>query len=49
MPIRDFDIRELPQLEDAPAAHGALAPHSQLSGGSVFDIVITVVIITGGK
>jgi hypothetical protein len=49
MPIRDFDIGDLPQLDDAPAAHGALAPHSQLTGPNIFDIVITVVIITGGK
>jgi hypothetical protein len=49
MAIRDFDIADLPQLDEAPAAHGALAPHSQITGPNLFDIIITVVIITGGK
>lgn len=49
MAIADFEIADLPQLDSVPAAHGALAPHSQMDGPNLFDIIITVVIMTGGK
>lgn len=45
----DFDIADLPHLADVPAAHGALASQTQLGGPSLFDIIITVVVETGGK
>jgi hypothetical protein len=49
MAIKDFDITDLPHLDNAPAAHGALASQTQLGGPNLFDIIITVVIATGGK
>lgn len=49
MAIKDFDIADLPQLDNIPAAHGALSSQTQLGGPNLFDIIITVVIMTGGK
>ncbi len=42
-------ITDLPQLDDAPAAHGALASQTQISGPNLFDVIITIVVNTGGK
>jgi hypothetical protein len=49
MAIKDFDIADLPQLDNVPAAHGALSSQTQLGGPNLFDIIITIVIATGGK
>lgn len=49
MPVQQFDITDLPQLETVPAAPGALASPTQMGGPSLFDVVITVVVATGGK
>ena len=49
MAITDFDITDLPQLDTVPAAYGALASQTQVGGPNLFDIVITIVIATGGK
>ncbi len=49
MAIKDIEIADLPQLDNVPAAHGALISQTQLGGPNMFDIIITVVIATGGK
>ena len=45
----NFDIETLPQLPVADAAFGALNHAGQLMRPTMFDIIIYVVIETGGK
>lgn len=44
--MQNFDIEMLPQLASVPAAHGALSQDAQAGGTTLFDIIITVVLIT---
>lgn len=44
-----IDIDSLPQLPAMDAAHGALVPHGQLGGATLFDVIVAVIVITGGK
>lgn len=43
-----FALADLPSLSRMPAAHGALMPSVQLTGATVFDVVITVILINVG-
>lgn len=49
MQVRDFDIDDLPQLETALAAHGAGASQTQIGGSGLFDVIITVILGSGGE
>ncbi|MCU0729214.1 MAG: hypothetical protein MUF41_03805 [Sphingopyxis sp.] len=44
-----LDITDIPDFAAAPAAFGALVSPLQATGGSVFDIVIAVIILDDGS
>lgn len=46
---KSLPIDAIPQLAGADACHGSVAPANQLSGATLFDIIVTVVILTDGK
>lgn len=46
MPLPTLALDALPTLASMPAAHGALLSPVQLSGQTIFDIVIAVIIIS---
>ena len=48
MTLPEISLASIPHLDLIPAAHGALLSPVQISGTSVFDIVIAVIIISGG-
>lgn len=44
MSIDALAIDWVPQLEGVPAAYGAITAPMQISGGSVFDIVVAIIV-----
>jgi hypothetical protein len=44
MNLESLSIDMLPQLDMMPAAYGAINAPLQISGGTVFDIVIAVIV-----
>jgi hypothetical protein len=45
MPLPSFDIDALPLLDTAVGLYGALAPSSDPIGPSLFEVIITLVLI----
>ncbi len=39
-------LEALPMLAHIPAAHGALVSPVQVSGATIFDVVVSVIVIT---
>lgn len=48
MDVQTISLAMLPQLDVAAAAYGALCSPLQISGASVFDIIITAILIEQG-
>ena len=46
MTLPALSLALIPHLELIPAAHGALFSPVQISGSSVFDIVVSVIVIS---
>jgi hypothetical protein len=46
MNLETLPIDMLPQLDSVPAAFGALEAPMQISGGTVFDIIVAAILAT---
>lgn len=46
MSLETLPIDMVPQLDVVPAAYGALEAPMQISGGTVFDIIVAAILTT---